>query len=77
LIFGDLGGIFALINSVNSKERAFIEQIVGTEYLTGKHKEDDPDAIVLGEGGFGKVRLVLNVVKSGHLPVVGNPGTLL
>jgi hypothetical protein len=77
LIFGDLGGIFALINSVTSKERAFIEEIVGTEYLTGKHKPDNPDAIVLGEGSFGKVRLALNVVKRGNLPVVGNPGTLL
>jgi hypothetical protein len=74
ILLGDLGG--ALLNSFDVKERPIIEERMEANYITSKQRGDDPEAIVLGKRGSGKVRLILNLVKTGDYPLSGNLGDI-
>ena len=73
LILGDEGGLYWLLNSF--EQNSFEEQIikkcgVQLEYIQKRRKKSkDVKKIIIGEGGFGRVRLCLGIFKLADVDV--------
>lgn len=64
IILGDDGGLFLLLNSITlEEEKLFLEKMMGKEYVRGKEKQGSAK-LVIGKGGFVKVRFALNLIQT-------------
>lgn len=63
LIFGEDGGLFLLLNSLDDKFREALEHHIGKEYIKEKSSKGKIGRakVVLGKGSFGQVRFAINL----------------
>lgn len=63
LIFGEDGGLFLLLNSLDEKFRKALEQHIGKEYIKEKSLKvkNGRTKVVIGKGAFGQVRFAINL----------------
>jgi WD40 repeat protein len=63
LIFGEDGGLYALLNRLDESEKKIIDSIMGEDYLKDKIVEAKfgTEKVVIGKGGFGTVKFGLSI----------------